>query len=96
MISKYALRSDLSDFIKVAYFDNIVAIAANGSETKSIPFTMPSGYKFLAIANAHAEGFEVVTFNLYISGNDIIVNIRNLVNSQVTKRVIATVLLVKS
>lgn len=91
-----ALKGDLTDYIKVMYFDNTINMAANGSGTISIPFSVPSGYRLLTLANAHAEGFEIATFNLYTSGSNIIVNIRNLVNEALTKRVVVTALFAKS
>ena len=92
----YALKSDLSDYLKITYFSASTTLPGNGSGTVSIPFTIPSGYRIVTVINARAEGFEIATFNAYNSGSNIIVNIRNVTSAQVTQKIHAGVLFVKS
>lgn len=92
----YALKSDLSDYLKITYFSASVTLPANGSKVVSIPFTTPSGYRIVTVINARAEGSEIVTFNAYNSGSNIMVNTRNVASAQSTQTVHAGVLFVKS
>lgn len=77
-----ALKSDLSDFVKVLQFNTITESWAAGAENRvTIPIPAPSGYRTISIVRAWVSNPFILTANAYIEGASVIVHGRNIENN---------------
>lgn len=91
-----AMKSDLPDVIKISHLKaENVRIAPNAKSIVSIPLSVPSGYKTVAIMSAFVDGFNIMVSNRYIEGSNIKVNVRNLDSMEVEIQVCVVLLYTK-
>lgn len=65
------------DVITYTVSKESVSISANSFADVSIPFSIPSGYTNIGIMRATFSSSWCVPFNVYISGSNVVVSIRN-------------------